>query len=412
MRFKNLFLSTLGFLLTACQLNAQEENTKPPLSTLSEAEVVHFEMLVQGNNRFAFDLYQHLRNQPGNLYFSPYSIVTGLGMVSLGARGETANQFQRAFRYSTPLLLFIGDLDASLKGDKAGQVLLANGLWIDQSVKIFPSFTVTLKRNFRFELQPVDFASNLNPSIQKINQWTSKQTAGKIGSEVAPQDVTVNSRMILTTAAYIKGQWAYPFNREQSKRLPFQISARRTFLADMMQHTAQYMLLKGEKWDILVIPFEHKGEGAQLMMVILLPKKDVPIADLEKEFTWENWRQWEKQLSSQLVTLTLPSFRIDKRLDLNTTLKALGFSKLFNSEANFSAMTEEKGIFLNTAIHKTSIRVDEKGTDANAVVSAKPATLAAEGTAPYEFTADHPFIFMIWDQKTDSILFMGRLALP
>lgn len=179
MKLKRLCLNMLGCLLTACLLNAQEENTPPPLSTLSESEVVHFGLLVQGNNRFGFDLYQHLKNQPGNLYFSPYSIVTGLGMVSVGAGGETANQFQRAFRYSPPLLLFIGDLDASLKGDKAEQVLLANGLWVDKSVKVFPSFTVALKRNFRFDLQPIDFVNNLNPSIQKINQWISKQTEGK-----------------------------------------------------------------------------------------------------------------------------------------------------------------------------------------------------------------------------------------
>lgn len=412
MKLKKFFLSSLCFLLTACNLNAQGEDINPPLSTLSESEVVHFEMLVQGNNRFAFDLYKHLRQQPGNLYFSSYSIATGLGMVSTGAVGETANQFQRAFRYSLPLLLFIGDLDASLKGDKAEQVLLANGIWIDKSVKVLPSFTLTLKRNFRFDLQPVDFANGLSPSIQKINQWTSEQTAGKIRSEISTQNATTNSRMILTTAACIKGMWAYPFNHEQSKRVPFQISPQRALLADMMQNTANYLLWKGEKWDMLAIPYEQKGQGAQLAMVILLPKKDIPLADLEKNFIWENWQQWKKQLSSQLVTLTLPSFRIDKHLDLDTTLKILGFSKLFNSEANFSAMTDERGIYLNTAIHKTSIRLDEKGTDVTTVISAKPAVQVAAGKVPYEFTADRPFIFIIWDQKTDSILSMGRLALP
>lgn len=412
MNFKNLFLSSLGFLLVNCWLNAQEDSNHPPLSTLSNSEVVHFEMLVQGNNRFAFDLYQHLKNQPGNLYFSSYSIVTGLGMAAIGAAGETANQFQISFRYSFPLLLFIGDLDASLKGNKTDQVLLGNGIWIDQSVKLLPSFPLTLKRNFRFELQPIDFVSSMSQSIQKINQWTSKQTAGKIVGVVPAQNITMNTRMVLTTAAYIRGQWAYPFNREQSKRLPFQISPQRTSLTDMMQNTAKYLLWKGDQWDILAVPFEQKGQGAQLTMVIVLPKKDVSIADLEKNFTWENWQQWKKQLSSQFVTLTLPSFRIDRRLDLDMILKALGFSKLFNSEANFSAMTEEKGIYLNTAIHKTSIRVDERGADAMAITYAKPTIQTTEELTPYEFTADRPFVFIIWDQKTDSILFMGRLALP
>lgn len=413
---RNLFwkIFFLGcFLIT--ELSGEEESQKPPLPTLSESEYVHFQMLVDGNNRFGFDLYQHMKNQPGNLFYSPYSIVTGLGMVSIGAKGETARQFQHAFRYTLPLLLFIGDLNESLqKGSyskEVAQVLLANALWVDKSIKVLPSFTQTFLRDFRDPLQQVDFRDNLSATIQQINQWVLKQTKGKINHMLLAQDVPANAKMILTTAAYVKGKWGSPFDRALTKRLPFQITSQRTLLTEMMHQTSHYSIFKGEQWDILAIPFEQGEEGAQLAMVILLPKKDISISLLEKNLTWDNWKQWKGQLHREWVSLGLPSFRIDKRLDLDTLLKGIGFTAVYNSEANFSGMTGEKDVYLNAVIHKTSIKIDEKGADIS-TVNSKSQTSIAEEKAPYLFIADRPFVFMIWDQKTDSILFMGRLAMP
>lgn len=411
MRVLRRCLLCLGCLFIPL-LKAQEL----PLPTLSESETLHFQMLVEGNNRFAFDLYQHMKQQSGNLYFSPYSIAAGLSLVSIGAKGVTAQAFQHAFRYSPALLLFIGDLNESLQKSSASkntaQVLLANAVWIDKSIPLLPSFKQTFLRNFRTPLQPIDFANDLSLSIQKINQWVSQQTQGKVGNMLSGQDVNVNTRIVLTTAAYLKGSWTYPFDQRSTKRIPFQVSPQRALLTDMMQNTSNYLLWKGEQWDVLAVPYERGDQGAHLTMVILLPKKDVLLNALEKNLTWENWQQWKGQLQNQSVALTLPRFRIDKRLDLEIVLKGLGFSSMFTPEANFSAMTAEKGIHINKAIHKTSIKLDEKGVDISTVAGLKPASSVKTDEAPYEFIADRPFIFIIWDQKTDSIVFMGRLSQP
>src|SRR5262249_51844740 len=143
-----------------------------------------------------------------------------------------------------------------------------NALWIDKSVPILPSFKQTLMRDFRTTLQPVDFAQNLSQSVQKINQWISQQTQGKISNMVLMQDINANVRMILTTAASLKGEWASPFDQKLTKRFPFHISAQRTFLVDMMQNTAQYLLAKGEQEDILVVPFAQESDS-QIAMAIL-----------------------------------------------------------------------------------------------------------------------------------------------
>lgn len=408
------FLLCLTLLIFA-SLKAQDDNSQAPLPTLSESEVLHFQMLVEGNNRFAFDLYQQIRlHQTGSLYFSPYSIASGLNMLTIGAKGETAQPFQHAFRYSPPLLLFIGDLNESLQSSRlrnSAQVTLANALWIDKSIPILPSFKQTFMRNFRTTLQPVDFAQDLNQSVQRINQWVLHQTQGKISNMISVPDVNVNMQMILTTAASLKGEWASPFDQKLTKRLPFHISVQRTSLVDMMQNTAQYLLAKGEKEEVLLIPFAQEG-GPQIVMTILLPKEGMALSELEKRVTWENWRQWKGQLQSQWVTLALPRFRIDRRLDLEMTLKSLGFAPIFSPQADFSGMTSQKGVFLNQAFHKTSIRIDEKGADRGQPAKIKPTANIPKDTQPYAFTVDRPCVFIIWDQKTDAILFMGRLMIP
>lgn len=415
MKKKSIVLLTFFCLF---HLNGKEENLNaPPLSTLSDGEVSHFQMLVEGNNRFGFDLYQHLKNQSGNLYFSPYSIVTGLGMAAIGARGDTQLEFQHAFRYVIPLLLFIGDLNQELqKGDSknmtAARLSIANELWIDKKIKVLPSFIQVLMKDFRSPLQQVDFHVELTQSIQKINQWVLQRTSGKIQNILSSQDVTANTMMALTTAAQIKGSWASPFDRKETKQVSFYSTPQRALHAEMMQNTGQYSVWRGEKWDILALPYEQGKEGAQLMMAILLPKKDVSLKELEAQLTLDHWKNWKGLLKNDWVTVTLPIFRITHRLDLKNVLKALGFVTTFNEAANFGALTEEKGVFIDTAIHKASIKIDENGSDVSTIGKRVISLAKKEEKEASVFNVDHPFVFIIWDQRTDSILFMGRVNTP
>lgn len=412
-----MLIKFLCYILFACliatKLTGEEDRLKTPLSTLNESEVIYFQKFVEGNNRFGFDLYRQSRQQPGSFYMSSYSIAVGLGMVEIGAREKTEQEFQKVFRYSPPLLLFAGDLNASLEKSNSNngtQVLIPNALWLDKSISILPSFKQTLLRNFRFNLESVDFVQSITQSVQKINQWTFKQTKGKINHIISPQDLSVDMRMVLTTGAYLKGEWALPFDQKQTKRLSFQISKQRPILTEMMQNTAQYFLAKGAQEDVLVIPL-RENEEAQIAMVVFLPQTGTALSELEKKFTWENWLQWKSQLKKQWVALTLPSFRIDRRIDLEIILKAMGLHSIFSTESDFSGISSQKKLFLNQFFHKASISLNEKGINSGESFGMKienPPLTTNE--TPYPFNADHPFIFMIWDQKTDSILFIGRLS--
>lgn len=416
MRRIKAYLSCLGcfFFLS---LGAVAPSLDSLLPTLRSLEDQHFRVLVEGNNRFAFEFYQDLKSQTGNLCFSSNSILNGLGMAASGAKGKTAQQFQDTFHYSLALLLLFREMNDFLHSPhvskNASQIFSANALWLDSSLPILPIFKNALQRNFQASLQPVDFAHRLTLSIQTINQWTAKQTQSKIHHVLLPQDVASDTQMVVTTASNVQGEWMQPFDQIKTKRLPFHLSAQRTVMTSMMQNISNYMLKKGERWDLLILPYKEGEQGSQLVMGIFLPKEGVLLNEIEDHLNWDNWKQWKQQAQMQLVALTLPRFRFEKRLNLESGLKALGLSIIFTPEADFSGITTAKNIFIDKAVHKTLIQVDEKGSGISSIsrVDRKPIE-EARNENPYEFIADRPFVFIIWDQKIDAILFIGRVTYP
>lgn len=384
-----------------------------PLRGLSGSEEKFFEILVEGEDQFAFDLFRTLKNQHGNICFSPYSIASGLSLAAVGAKGNTANQIQNALHYSLSLLPLTGNLNDQLAlANKSGsQVLLADALWVQKDLPLLAPYKLTVQHELSGSLQFMDFAKEIHKALPEINQWVSRKTKGKVNNLLSPQDVTPRTKLLLTTAIYITGRWAHPFDPQQTKRLAFKPDSKRSWSTSMMQTTSQFNLMKGEKWDMLVLPYLHEDQGPQLVMTIILPK-DNTLNELEENFTKENWRQWLSQLKMESVAVTLPSFRFDNRYDLMTALKPLDIFLIFSNEADFSKMTEEKGVFINKAVHKSYAHVDERGTDAIGGGTKAETGTAADAGTPYEFKADHPFLFVVWDQKTGSILLMGRFALP
>jgi serine protease inhibitor len=409
-----VFLICLGCLLIFF-LDAQQENVTE--SSVLPYEKQFFQIVVEGNNKFAFDFYQAVKNQQGNFCFSSYSVVSGLALAALGAKGETAQQLHRVFRYSLSLLPLIHDFNELLQAHSSiskngSQIWLANALWLQKDLPFLRSFKLTMQRNFNTSLQLADFANHPSQSIHLINQWISQQTNGKINRLLMGQDVDKNTHCILSTAIYLKGEWIRLFDQKQTKRLPFRLSLQRTLLADMMHTTSDYLLSNGDKCDLLVLPYTPGNPEIELAMVIILPKK-LDINKFEEEFTYSNWKEWLSKLQMETISLKLPRFRIESRWNLDTLSKSLGLSFIFSPEADFSGITGMKGLFINKAIHKTVVRFDERGTNATGMtpVGLSQSPIAKNAT-PYEFIVDQPFIFVIWEQKTDSILFMGRLSLP
>lgn len=374
---------------------------------------------VKGSNAFAIDLYGRLSAQPGNLFFSPESISTAFAMTYAGAHGQTATEMARVFHYTLPperLHPAIGALLAGMNAPHPGYALsVTDALWAQQDEKFLPAYVKLVQTNYGAGFHPVDFKSAPDSVRATINQWVAKQTNDKIRNLLGPGTVTPLSRLILTNAIYFKAAWADQFSKNLTENQDFHLSASKTIQAPTMHNSGGYYYLKGPSFQALAMPYE-KGE---ISMLILLPDSVDGLPALERSLTAGNLEKWTTALSyAHEVVVSLPSFKITQQFELSSTLEGLGMKTAFDANsADFSGMTGDKSLVISAAIHKAYIDLDENGTEAaaaTAVVMAM-ATAMQQRTPPpppIYFTADHPFLFLIRDNASGAVLFMGRITDP
>ncbi len=391
----------LGFALAASAARAAE----PPAAAV-----------IAGNNQFAVDLYGRLNGQPGNLFFSPYSISAALAMTSAGAAGETGKQMGDVLHFTVPELqlhqAMAGLRDAMLADAKRGyQLRVANRLWGQKGYDFLPEFLQTTNKYYGAELGVVDFAKQTEAVRQEINAWVEKQTEDKIKDLLARGVLDPMSRLVLTNAIYFKGDWQHQFNRKVTKDAPFHVSADKDVTVPLMQQTEQFGYRAVDDVQVLEMPYA-KGE---LSMIVLLPKDVSGLPQLEKKLTAASLQAWTSGLRRQKVITFIPRFKMTSQFSLAETLKAMGMTLAFApTQADFSRMDGKRDLFISAVIHKAFVDVNEEGTEAAAATAVGIATLAAPAKPlePPTFRADHPFLFLIRDTQTGSILFMGRVVNP
>ncbi len=377
-----------------------------------------FDVLNEGNRQFAFDLFHQLNCQKGNCFFSPYSISTVFGMASVGARGDTAKEMQKVL-YLTPYSYqaagqFAQYLTVHSDAKDASFIDLANDIWVQDGLNLLPEFQENLQNQYQTKLHTVNFEKQPLNSIKIINEWVASHTNNKIQQLLSSAEVTDKTRLVLTSAIYMKGNWVHEFDQKGTNKAPFYAIEKHPIQVDMMNQTAKFLFYSDENFSMVEMPYLNRSRnGPQLSMVILLPNERNGLENLEKDFTVNNWHQWIGEMKSHRVHLSLPKFKIEDKIDLNQTLIELGMTKVFNSQADFSGITGNKDLFISKAIHKSFLNVDEKGTEAAAASGISmnlTSVLIPEPTQ--EFLVDHPFIFLIMERNTGAILFMGRVIQP
>jgi serpin B len=371
--------------------------------------------LVKGNTRFALELYQKLRVQEGNLFLSPYSISSALAMTYGGARGQTAEEMARTLHFdlaNDKLHPAFAALTKEINGEgnpKRGyQLRTANALWGQKGYPFQADFIKLNKDNYGAGLNEVDFKDATEEARQTINTWVEKQTEDKIKELLQKGVLKPNARMVLTNAIYFKGDWASQFKKDLTRPGDFNLGGGATVKAPLMHQKATFKYLDGGRFQALEMPYV----GKDLTMVVLLPKKVDGLAEFEKGVTPETLAAWLGQLRPTEVNVTLPKFKVTAEFALNDALSALGMPSAFKeSVADFSGITTADALFIAAVVHKAFVDVNEEGTEA----AAATAVIVVEPTAVRvipEFRADHPFLFLIRDTRSDTILFMGRLAEP
>ncbi len=369
--------------------------------------------LADDNTAFALDLFQQLRAAPGNLFCSPYSISTALALTAGGARGETEKQMAAALHFSldrSRLHPAFAELQATLnKIQKSGHVQLnvANSLWPHKQHPFLADYLNLTRRCYGVEITAMDYAHAADAAGATINRWVEAQTHDKIKNIIPSGTLDALTKLVLVNAIYFKGNWAHPFEKSATQPAPFKLAGDKTVAAPLMGQSREFRYAKAGGVQLLELPYA----GDELSMLILLPEQAEGLAELEKQLTVATVREWTRQLRPREVHVFLPRFKMTAQFELSRALTALGMRDAFGGTADFSGMDGRRDLFISAILHKAFVDVNEEGTEAAAATVVMMRELAMMEPPP-TFRADHPFLFLIREKSTGSILFLGRVADP
>ncbi len=371
--------------------------------------------VIAGNTDFTLALYDKLRGSTSksNLFFSPYSISTALAIVYAGARGNTEKQMATAMHFTLPdqnLYSAFGALQKQLiQEDKSSgyRLLLANALWLQKDESFLKEFLDLTKDYYGAGLSQLDFVKETEKSRQIINSWVEEKTKDKIKDLIPQGSVSPDTKLVLTNAIYFKGEWQTKFRWWKTRNADFNISDKNKIEVRMMHLKEDFRYYEDEKMQILELPYK----GNELSMLVLLPKETEGLKKVEGTLTTESLNALLSKMHQREVDVYFPKFKIFWGTVLNNTLAALGMPDAFDrNKADFSGINGIGGLFISDVFHKAFIEVNEEGTEAAAATAV--GISAAIHVEPPIFRADHPFIFIIKDNRSGSILFMGRVMNP
>jgi len=360
---------------------------------------------IAGNSAFALDLYSRLLEEPavresrGNLCVSPGSLAVALAMTRAGARGETEGQMAKVL--CLPASSGGGEVRAFSSLNEKLQS--ANALWLQKGLTLRPEYLRLIRESYGGASYELDFMNALGEARASINNWTEKQTRGKIRGLLEAGDLQADTELVLTNALYFKEAWGSRFHPDNTKKRLFKVSTEKTIQVLMMNQSLRCGYARNAEIDLLQIPFASKD----LSIVVLLPRESFGLEALEKSLSVERLSHWLSALTERKVGVYLPRFAITTRLNLKKVLEKMGMRDPFSAErADFSGMTGWKGLFIDDVIQQTRIEVNEDGAEA-----AAGSAVMMKKSGPV-FVADHPFLFIIRDDSTGALFFMGRVVNP
>lgn len=383
--------------------------------TLSTDE--HRKALVEANNTFTFELYRAIGSKGNvsavdNMFCSPLSVSSVLAIPYLGARGTTAAQLENVLHFDSiraDAHPAFHDILQAMRGGEAGRkytLYLANRMWLDTSIDLRDAFVRDQQRYYASAVEHVPFASSPTRATTTIDAWARRETNGRIdGISDGGSTKGTLTRMLLTSVIYFKGRWKYEFNPDATDDEEFHLLTGENATVSMMHQAGRfkYAFLDGCK--LLEMPYT----GEEVSMTLILPNGSLP--DFEEGLTWKTVANWmDKMEVTKDVDVKIPRFRMQTRMPLTEVLQAMGLTDVFINP-DFSAMTGgTAGPPISAIDQEGYIDVNEEGTEAYVVT--RGSWFIRSGKETPVFHADHPFVFLIRDLRTGSILFIGRFVDP
>ncbi len=368
--------------------------------------------LVSGNNGFALELYQQLKGEGKNLFYSPYSISLMLAMTYAGAHGANAQQMAEAMNFALAqerLHAAFNYLEQELArrgatGAQGFRLDVVNDLWGQKDYQFLAPFLDVLAENYGAGLRILDFVKDPEGARQTINDYIADKTQQLIKDLIPSGSINGLTRLVLTNAIYFKAEWENKFNKEETRPGSFTLLDGSQVTASLMNQRRNWSYAEGAGYQAIELPYL----GGQIAMDILLPQAD-KFNEFEDSLTAARLADILGQLKPDDVLLTLPKFKFGADFSLKGALSTLGMPLAFDPfNADFSGITTVEDLYIQDAIHKAYVAVDEAGTEA----AAAGAVIVGTVSIPKTFIADHPFIFFIRDLPTNTILFVGRVMNP
>ena len=376
---------------------------------LSSAEL----SLVEAGNKWALKLFREVSasdTSGSNLFISPLSVAMALGMTYNGADGTTRDQMAEALELQNMTIQEVNeafrDLIALLLGlDPQVEFQLANSIWHRDGITFEQAFLSTNREYFGAEIAPLDFSS---PTASRtINDWVSDNTGGKI-ERIVPDQIPADLVMYLINAIYFKGDWAHQFDKSLTKDAPFFLADGAEVSAPTMYHKEQAEVRRSsdDLFNVVDLPY---GGGA-FSMTILVPHSGIHIDSAAARLDEPRWQALVGNLGDAATVVALPKFTTEFEITLNDVLRSLGMEDAFvPNVANFSKMRAANDLFISSVRHKTFVDVNEEGTEAAAATSVGIGIVCV---CPNEFIIDRPFLYVIREQYSGSVIFIGKMLDP
>ncbi|MDJ0761833.1 MAG: serpin family protein [Myxococcota bacterium] len=384
-------------------LEATDTDTSPqPSSPQTEASEADF----------VFDLYRQLQKEPGNIFYSPFSISVALSMTYAGARNETERQMAGVLGFDAQEAQHpkMSKTLSELNSIKKVKLFIANAIWPAIQYPFNQDFIKIEKTHYKSFVRNLDFARKTEKSRKIINTWVRRATKGNIENLIEPGILDALTRLVLTNAIYFKGKWEAPFNPDNTRPRPFNIAPEKTVKVPMMSQTGKFNYFDNDAIQAIAMPYA----GDRLAMIAVLPKERDGLAKLEAEVTTTAVQTWVEKMAMQDVMVLFPKFKVASSFELSAALKTMGMTDAFSNIADFSGMLDmtkakkEEELYISKVVHKAVVEVNEKGTEA----AAATAVVMRKYGGAAQFFATRPFLFFIRDTLTKEILFIGRMSDP
>jgi serine protease inhibitor len=366
--------------------------------------------IIRADQQFAFELFREVYglSQENNLMISPLSVSYALGMTFNGSAGDTREAFRQVLHFGELTDQEVNESFKDLMGqlvtlDENVEFSIANSIWYRLGYDVLAEFIATNQEYFDAAVEGLDFSDP--GAVDVINDWIAEKTNGKIRDML--DYIPADAYMYLINAIYFNANWKYRFDREETFEDDFFLEGGGTFRTDFMQVEGGFNFTGGDNFKAVELPY---GDSA-FSMVVLLPDEGVTTADLVEEMDADQWDSWFESSYMTNLQIQLPKFKYGFKSQLNEPLIDLGLGVAFAGGADFSNITRTADLFISRVIHQTFIDVNEEGTEAAAATIVEVSLTSMPG-GPAVFRIDRPFLYVIRENSTGAILFMGKVGRP